>query len=200
MSDSRPRHTEPGAPGPTGAPADAETVESSLRFKIASEPEEMEQIHRLNYRTFVQEIPQHEPNPDGILVDRFHEENTYVICLRGDRLIGMMALRANRPFSLDAKLENLDSYLPPGRSVCEIRLISVEKEHRSGRVFYGLLRLAWDHLSGLGYDLAVISATVRQLRLYRHLGFVPFGPLVGTPNALYQPMYLTRESLEAAVR
>jgi hypothetical protein len=44
-----------------------------------------------------------------------------------------------------------------------------------------------------GFDLALISGTTRQLKLYEHLGFVPFGPLVGTPEALFQPMMLTLE-------
>jgi len=34
---------------------------------------------------------------------------------------------------------------------------------------------------------------------YKHMGFVPFGPLVGKPGALYQPMYLTIESFRRTV-
>ena len=40
------------------------------------------------------------------------------------------------------------------------------------------------------YDIAVISGTTRQARLYKHLGYKPFGPLVGKQDALYQPMYI----------
>jgi hypothetical protein len=47
------------------------------------------------------------------------------------------------------------------------------------------------------HDMALISGTTRQQRFYRHLGFVPFGPLVGKDDALFQPMYLT---LAAAMR
>jgi len=89
-----------------------------FRFKIASEASEFEQIHGLNHRTFAEEIPQHRAHPSGRLVDRFHEENTYAICLAGSRLAGMVALRGRRPFSLDQKLPDLDSYLPAARSVC----------------------------------------------------------------------------------
>ena len=88
----------------------------TLTFRIASEEWEFEQIHRLNYATFVEEIPQHPPNPQRRLVDRFHADNTYVIAVHGDRLVGMAAVRDKRPFSLDAKLANLDAYLPPHRS------------------------------------------------------------------------------------
>ena len=55
-----------------------------FRFKIASDPRELEQIHALNYRTFVEEIPQHQPNSDRRLVDRFHDENVYAISLSGE--------------------------------------------------------------------------------------------------------------------
>src|SRR5207249_9548347 len=113
---------------------------SDLRFKVANTPEEFEQIHALNYRTFVEEIPQHTSNRERRLVDRFHEQNTYLICLRADRLVGMMAVRGDRPFSLDAKLPALDTYLPAGRSLCEIRLLAVVPRERRGRVFWGLAR------------------------------------------------------------
>ncbi len=165
-----------------------------LAFKVASTEEELAQIHRLNYRTFVEEIPQHAANPRGVLVDRFDAENTYLICLCGNQLAGMAAVRGKRPFSLDQKLDDLDAHLPAGRSVCEIRLLAVAEEHRRGPVFAGLLQFVARHCIGKGYDLAIISGTVRQQKLYFHLGFVPFGPLVGTAGALYQPMYLTLET------
>ena len=40
-------------------------MESStpLVFKIATEDWEFDLIHQLNYKTFVEEIPQHQPSP-----------------------------------------------------------------------------------------------------------------------------------------
>jgi aspartate aminotransferase-like enzyme/GNAT superfamily N-acetyltransferase len=167
-----------------------------LRFKIATEGWEFEAIHRLNYRTFVEEIPQHTPASEPRLVDKFHAQNTYFICLGGDQLIGMIAFRGERPFSLDQKLPDLDAHLPPGRHVCEIRLLAVERGHRNGVVLRGLL----DHLvrfgRAQGYNLAVISGTVRQLKLYQHMGFTPFGPPVGEPGAQFQPMQLKLEAYD----
>jgi len=63
-----------------------------------------------------------------------------------------------------------------------------------------LLALLWQHGVEKGYDLAIISGTMRQLRLYQHLGFVPFGPLVGTGDAQFQPMYVTLETFEVTAR
>ena len=176
------------------------SAQPPLVFKFASEDWEFEQIHRLNYRTFVEEIPQHQASPAHRLVDKFHAENTYLICLSGERLAGMLAVRGERPFSLDQKLDNLDSYLPSGRRVCEIRLLAVEKRFRGAQVLQGILALLWQHGIERNYDLAIISGTTRQFKLYQHLGFIPFGPLVGTGEAQFQPMYVTLETFEKTAR
>ena len=166
---------------------------TALTVKIASEPWEFEQIHSLNHRTFAEEIPRYEANAGRRLVDRFHEENTYVIAVHEGQVAGMIAIRDRRPFSLDDRLPNLDAYLPAGRSVCELRLLAVERTHRRQRVLPVMLEYVWRHCRQRGFTLAVISGTTRQLKLYAHLGFVPFGPLVGSPDALFQPMMLTIE-------
>jgi len=176
------------------------STRTPLVFKCANEDWEFEQIHRLNYKTFVEEIPQHKASPTHRLVDKFHAENTYLICLSGRNLAGMLAVRGSRPFSLDQKLEALDSYLPAGRKICEIRLLAVEKKFRGAQVLQGILALLWQHGVEKGYDLAIISGTPRQFRLYQHLGFVPFGPTVGAAEAQFQPMYVTLETFENTAR
>src|SRR5262249_10485455 len=154
-----------------------------LTIKVATEAWEFEQVHQLNYRTFVEEIPQHAPNPEGKLVDRFHEENLYVIVLNGRTLVGMLAIRSKRPFSLDSKVPNLDAHLPAGRKPVEVRLLAIVPEFRKTAVFVALFEHAVRQCLDDGFDLAVISGTTRQLKLYRHLGFITFGPLVGTTTA-----------------
>lgn len=163
-------------------------------FKIATEPWELEEIHRLNYRTFVEEIPQHERNREHRLVDRFHAENSYLIALDDRTLAGMMAVRTKRPFSLDEKLDDLDSYIPPGRNLSEVRLLTIDPEHRNRKVLMGLLKILYEYSVENGIDMAVISGTVRQKKLYARMGFTPFGPLVGKGTALYQPMYIAIET------
>jgi GNAT superfamily N-acetyltransferase len=169
-----------------------------LRIKVATEEWEFEQIHQLNYRTFVEEIPQHAPNPEGRLVDRFHAENRYVIALHERELVGMVAIRHQRPFSLDSKVPNLDAHLPAGRRPIEARLLAIIPEYRKTAVFVLLFEYLVRHCVEEGFDIAVMSGTTRQLKLYRHLGATPFGPLVGTAGAQYQPMYLTCEAFGQA--
>jgi N-acyl-L-homoserine lactone synthetase len=169
----------------------------NLTFKVADQPEEFEAIHALNYRTFSEEIPQHARNESGRLVDKFHEENTYLIALREGELVGMVALRGRRPFSLDTKVIHLDALLPEGRRWCEIRLLAVEKAQRYSAVTTGLLAALAQEALRCGFDGALISGTTRQLKLYRHIGFVPVGSLVGTEEAAFQPMYLLLEAFQA---
>src|SRR5919197_678963 len=164
-----------------------------LRVKLATEPFEFEQIYALNHKTFVEEIPRYEAAPNGRLVDRFDRENTYVIGLRDERVVGMAAIRGTRPFSLDERLPDLDAYLPPGRSPCELRLLAIDRRDRRGRLLPLMLEAVWRHSTGCGYDLAVISGILQQQKLYLHLGFEPFGPLIGTPEARFQQIMLTLE-------
>ncbi|KGX92106.1 acetyltransferase [Pontibacillus halophilus JSM 076056 = DSM 19796] len=173
---------------------------SSIVYKEANEAEELAQIHQLNYNTFVNEIPQHRENDEHVLVDRFHNENTYIIAKEGHKVIGMVAVRASRPFSLDEKLPNLNEYLPHCGPFCEIRLLSILSNHRSSRVFFRLCETLVEYCIKNGYETALISGTTRQLKLYKRMGFIPFGELVGSKDAPYQPMYLTKETFRQSTR
>ena len=174
--------------------------ESGFTFKVATEPWEFEQVHRLNYLTFVEEIPQHPPNPHGVLLDPFLAHSTCFICLDGSRLVGMVTVCGRRPFSLDAKLPDLDRYLPPSSRPCEVRLLTIEKAYRGAQVLGGLLACVIHHCRDAGYTVGLISAAASQERLYRHLGFVPFGPPLGTEKAPFHGMSVTWETLANSAR
>ena len=197
------RHTSTAGsmPADSASPRQASTVAcaseqpvangSGLVFKQATEPWEFQEISQLNYESFVEEVPQHPVNDDRILVDQFHDENTYFICRRGEDLLGMICARDRRPFSLDHKLGRLENHLPQaeGARVCEIRLLAVRPGLRRTRVLPGLLTMMARYCQEGGYDYVVMSGRVAQQPLYRHIGFIPFGPVVGDDSAPYQPMY-----------
>src|SRR5688500_581427 len=75
-------------------------------FKRAETEWELEEVHRLNYRTFVREIPQHSDPGSGRLVDKFHDKNHYFIALSGDQLIGMVSVHDCPPFSVSERLSD----------------------------------------------------------------------------------------------
>ncbi len=173
------------------------TPKMSVRgtVRLATEADH-DAIHGLNYRTFVEEIPQHAENASRRHVDRFHNENVYAVYELDGRIVGMVSGRTQRPFSLDQKLGSVNDFLPTGRTPVEIRLLAVEPAYRSSRVFAQLVGFITRHFLAQGFDLGVMSGTTRQLRLYRHLGFNAFGPLIGTAQASYQPMYITAEEVQ----
>ncbi|RFC51612.1 MAG: aspartate aminotransferase [Verrucomicrobia bacterium] len=171
----------------------------ALVFKTADLPAEFEAIHQLNHHTFTTEIPQHQPQPDGRLVDRFHDSNLYLIAKRGDAVVGMLSVRFAPPFSLALKLPDLERHLPPDRRWCEPRLLAIAPEHRGGRILKGLLQLFLSTASAHGTDAAMISAAVNRLPFYQTLGFQPFGPLVGHDGAWFQPMFARREDFNLAM-
>jgi N-acyl-L-homoserine lactone synthetase len=161
-----------------------------LHIKPAETPEEFEQIERLLYETFVEEIPHYAQNQDRRLRDKFHEKNQYLIAVLDNEVVGMVALNDKRPFSLDQRLPNLDELLPPHEKVVEVRLLAVQKSLRGGKILQEMLRaiVEWDRKQG--FDIAIIFATTRQLKLYKKLGFVPFHPAIGPEEARFVPMVL----------
>jgi aspartate aminotransferase-like enzyme/GNAT superfamily N-acetyltransferase len=167
----------------------------SLQVKIADRPDEFDQIACFNYATFVEEIPQHTENPDKALIDKFHRENRYFICKDGGMVVGMVAIRDRRPFSLDAKIPNLDDYVLPGESLCEIRLLAIRPDRRHGRILELLMREIFAYAIAKGFDRGLISGRLKNIPLYEKLGFRSFGVEVGAANARYQPMAITRETM-----
>ena len=164
-------------------------------IKPATELNEFLQIHELNYKTFVEEIPQHQENADKKLVDKFHSRNHYIIAKKEEQVIGMVCYNWIRPFSLDSKIADLDNFLPPHNKLAEIRLLSIQTGERKTTVAYRLLQYLCKVLIAEETDAAVISGTTRQLKLYSSMGFTSFGTLIGTAGALYQPMYITLKNL-----
>ena len=162
----------------------------SFTFKIADQQWELDEICQLNHQTFSEEIPQHEKTANGFLVDKFHSENQYIICINENEIVGMAALRDVRPFSLDYKLTNLDDYLPMNSSMCEIRLLIIKPKYRNSYVILYLFKEMFEYCIKKKYDLVVISGILAQQKFYRNFGFVPFGPLVGG-EVKFQPMYST---------
>lgn len=168
-------------------------------IKIASEDWEFDQMFSLNYQTFVDEIPQHQKNESRQLVDKFHGKNQYIIALQDKELIGMLSINEHRPFSLDQKLPNLNELLPTFSNGFEIRLLSVKNEHRGNIVFLKLFSKLSEIIEEKRYDIGLISGITTQQKLYKKIGFVPFGPLLGADGVQFQPMYITYDRYKNSI-
>jgi hypothetical protein len=164
--------------------------QTHIVFKIADTWTEFHQIHRLNYCTFVTEIPQHPPNPDEILIDKFHDKNTYIVAKRNQQVLGMVSFCSQPPFSLHTKIADLDAYLPRGKNIAEIRLLSIIRHERKKRIITGLFLHLHRLLVSKNIDFIIASGVEHQLKLYSRLGFQPFAHWVGSPTLRFQPIML----------
>ena len=165
-------------------------------FKVADTPAEFAQIHQLNYRTFVREIPQHADDQSGELVDKFHEKNRYLIAVRDETVVGMLCAHDAPPFSIAARLPDPAVLTADGVVPVEIRLLAVEPAERQSPVLGGLVWALYQDARDRGYSHFVISGVTEQRSLYEHLGFLPLGPPVGDGRAAFVPMWLPLDRVE----
>jgi predicted N-acetyltransferase YhbS len=157
------------------------------RFKRAETQDELDQVFRLNHDTFARELRQHSAHEDGRLIDRFHDKNTYYIAIAGDRVVGMIAVHDQPPFSVAARMADPNLLGDLGR-ILEVRLLAVDPEHRSQMVIGGLFWEVLKHGRTGGHETVAISGIVEQQRMYKRMGFNELGPPVQSGEAWFIPM------------
>jgi aspartate aminotransferase-like enzyme/N-acyl-L-homoserine lactone synthetase len=168
-------------------------------FKRADTDDEIEQVHRLNYRTFVNEVRQHPDDGAGRLVDKFHHKNAYFVALRDGRVIGMISVHGQPPFSVASRLPDPSILELPGVKPIEVRLLAVDPQERYGSVAYGLMAVFYEYASAHGYTDVYISGVQDRASLYEGIGFKVIGPPVPSGDALFVPMWVSVPGLQAAV-
>jgi len=135
-------------------------------FKCAETDEEFRQVHRLNYRAFVEEVAQY-PETDGDeLVDKLHDKNIYFIALRDGQVVGMLAAHDQPPFSVAERLPDPTMLERLGTRHIEARLFAVEPDRRFGPVSRGLLWVIFEYARANGYSHLIISGIASRRRLY----------------------------------
>lgn len=164
-------------------------------FKPLQTAQEMEQVHRLNYQTFAQEIRQYAADGTGRLVDKFHDKSCYYIAACDGRVVGMISAHDQPPFSTAARLADPGVLEQPGMRTLEVRLLAVDPNQRHSTVFAGLIWSVYQHAREGGYTHLLISGLVQRRRLYERLGFRPLGVPVRGGDAEFVPMILELGSL-----
>lgn len=169
-------------------------------FKRAETPDEFEQIHRLNYRTFVHELGQHADNGQGLLIDKYHAKNTYFIAVSEGRVVGMLSVHDEPPFSIESRLPDPTILKKPGMRLLEVRLLAIEPGQRKTHVLAGMIYTMNEFARAKGYTHYVISGVTNQLELYKHIGFEAIGPAVCDGAASFVPMMTTLERVETQMK
>jgi aspartate aminotransferase-like enzyme/predicted N-acetyltransferase YhbS len=158
-------------------------------FKPAQTSEEYAQVHRLNYKTFVRELPQHSDPGTEQLVDKFHDRNTYYVAIYEGRVVGMISGHDEAPFSVADKMTDKRHLTLLGPRPFEVRLLAVEPEHRHRYVVTGLMWAIFSFAEKSGYSHLLISGVADKTGMYEKLGFLPLGPAVKSGEVFYTPMW-----------
>jgi aspartate aminotransferase-like enzyme len=157
-------------------------------FKQAESKLEFEEVHRLNHRTFAEEIPQHQPTASGVLVDKFHDKNVYIIVKRDERVVGMVSAHDQAPFSVSDRLPDAKILYKDNIRPLEVRLLAIEPSERNSTLFFGLIWTLYAYAQRNGYTHLFISGVEKRVGLYRRLGFESLGPAVRCGEASFVPM------------
>jgi len=171
-----------------------------LLFKQAETDAELEQIHRLIYRTFVVEIPRYDDPGTESLVDKFHAKNRYWIAVRGGQVRGVVAVHGEPPYSVAKAVDDPDALLAHCPRLLEARILAVEPDERFGLVFAGLAFSVFDDARRGGYTHLAITGLAARERMYRRIGFQPVGPprLLGGDH--FMPMLLDLNDVPKAAQ
>jgi predicted GNAT family N-acyltransferase len=158
-------------------------------------------IARLNHDTFALELGQYTPNEQGRLIDRQHETNLYIVAYVQDELAGMLSITrpSTAPFSTLKRMavvsEEMQRNLP---KTAEIRLLAVKPAQRGQGLFAHLMLAAIKTCYQHGIDRVLISAIANRVETYAFMGFQAIAEPVVEGKAVYVPMIITRQTLEAS--
>ncbi|MBY0528334.1 MAG: aminotransferase class V-fold PLP-dependent enzyme [Gemmataceae bacterium] len=166
-------------------------------FKRADARHEFDGIHRLNYRTFVEEIAQHADPGTGVLVDKFHHKNLYFIAVRDDQVVGMISAHAEPPFSIATRLSDPSILERPGQRPIEVRLLAIEPAERNNIVLVGLMWCFYEYARDQGFTNLYISGVSERVELYQRMGFTALGPAVAGGSATFVPMTVAFPQMQA---
>jgi aspartate aminotransferase-like enzyme/GNAT superfamily N-acetyltransferase len=173
------------------------SIRASYTFRVAASSDEIEQVLRLNYQTFVRELGQYADDGSERLVDKFHDKNRYLVGMLNGEVVGMLCVHDRPPFSIAARLPDPSILTTPGSRPLEVRLLAIRPEHRRGSLFAGLGEMLFRFARDQGYTQLLISGVVQQVPLYEHLGFQRLGPAVPCGAAEFVPMSAEVANLEA---
>lgn len=158
-------------------------------FKRAVTVEEFEQVHALNYRTFVSELAQYsDVGSGGRLIDKFHHKNVYFIAVEDGQVVGMVSVHGEPPYSIADRLPDPSILSKPDIHPLEVRLLAVDQEKRGTFVLAGMVYELWLYAREKGITHLFISGVKERLKLYEQLGFEAIGPPVASGKAVFIPM------------
>ena len=160
---------------------------------IIKQPEtdaEIKEMWRLNHAVFAVELHQHEVQPDGFLVDKFHYKNIYRIAVDDQQQIaGMVCAHWEEPFSAVGHFgAPIAAKIIPDQTA-EIRLFALRPDCRQTNLAIRLASAITSELARRNLKYLIISAVSSQKEFYEHLGLMVVGQPICDGETTLFPMF-----------
>ncbi len=156
-------------------------------------------IAALIHDTYALELGQYNANEEGRITDRLHDTNLYLVAYVDTELAGMLSitLPSAAGFSTLKRLPSVPEDMQNNlHKTAEIRLLAIKPSYRGQGIFDQLMQAAIITCYTQGIERVLISAITNRVSLYEFMGFKTIGEPVEEGTAVYQPMIITRQSLE----
>jgi len=164
-----------------------------LEVRFAEGEQDLQQVWRLNYETYVRELGQEQVPPDiaasGMLPDKLRDHTVYVIALHKGELVGMVAITLpTGPFSIESSLSDPSVLDGIRDQTMEGRRLAVKRAYRGKGVMLRMADFTLQWGFPQGYRHSIISALDRQIPTYTRLGYQEFDRPFVKGDCTYHPM------------
>jgi histidinol-phosphate/aromatic aminotransferase/cobyric acid decarboxylase-like protein/GNAT superfamily N-acetyltransferase len=183
-------------------------IASRPRLALSS-PDDREQIYRIRYEVYAEELGQHLPNSQKRLTDRLDAFNEYIVAREGDYVWGFVSITPPGEGGY-----SVDKYVPPDElpfirdaGLFEVRLLTVAPDARRTKLAAALMYAALRYVEAHGGTRIVAIGRREVLDLYRRAGLHLLGREIVSGAVRFELMSATVAELrdhlaadEAALR
>ena len=162
--------------------------------------EDLPEVRRLLHRTFVAELGQYSDAGEGQHADKFEHKNHAYLAWEHGRLVGMVAVHGEAPFSVAARLPQDTPMESIADHPLEVRLLCVDPGRRGTHIAFQLMAAVFAHAIAHDFRELWISGVEEQLPLYRKLGFEALGPAIPDGKVAFTPMRVRIDKLPKGLK
>lgn len=164
-------------------------------IRLANESDKIN-LSKMIHEIYAKELGQYDTNDSNIIIDKYDENNNYIVAYHGDVLVGMVSI--TKPNT--GKISTL-SRIPLNHptysfknEIAEIRLLSIKKEYRGKGLYKHIAFKVMQFCDLYNIERVLISAIENKIELYELMGFRVLSKPVIEGNCNYVPMELIRSN------
>src|SRR5215469_6358678 len=147
------------------------TSPSKVSISLAT-ADDRHAIYQLRHEVYARELRQHSIREEGILSDSLDDANIYIKAELAGRLAGFISITppSTGRFSIEKYLQRSALPVAIDDTVYELRILTVDPEHRNTRIAWYLIYAAFRWIEEQGGKLILALGRKEVLSLYLSLG------------------------------